>query len=200
MASFRVKNIEIYLSELFLFALIFLEKLTEEKVIICLFSTCFIHEMGHIFALNVANEKISKIKFTISGIIIVPENRLKKFGTEIFILLFGPFFNIISGLVILNFNREAGCFSLITGIFHLFPLQILDGGRILFNIFAIKSGLEKAEKQAILVNNISVLIIFTFLFVFQVKNIVLYVILALNVRKSGRFISKVAKTCQDLQK
>ena len=200
MASFRVKNIEIYLSELFLFALIFLEKLTEEKVIICLFSTCFIHEMGHIFALNVANEKISKIKFTISGIIIVPENRLKKFGTEIFILLFGPFFNIISGLVIFNFNREAGCFSLITGIFLLFPLQILDGGRILFNIFAIKSGLEKAEKQAILVNNISVLIIFTFLFVFHVKNVVLYVILALNVRKSDRFISKVTKTCQDLQK
>lgn len=188
MASFRIKNVEIYLSELFLFALIFLEKLTEEKVIICLVSTCFIHEMGHIFALYMTKEKISKIKFTIGGIIIVPENILKKFSTEILILLFGPLFNIVSGLIILKFSKEMGYFSLITGFFHLIPFQMLDGGRILLNILTIKFGLEKAEKIAVCVNNIFILIGFILLLFFHIKNIILCVILALNVRKSSKKI------------
>ena len=99
---------------------------------LCMMCSCVIHEIGHITATVLCNVKIEKIIFDFGGIKMVSECKIKSISTDIFVLLSGPFFNMLSALFYYHLEcYTAFSVNLILALFNLLPFSTLDGGAIL---------------------------------------------------------------------
>lgn len=150
--------------------------------LICFFFSCFVHEMGHLSAFVLLDEKISKIQFVHTGMVITPKNHLKSFRSDIVILLFGAIFNLIFGIFAIYISKDnyLGVFSVLTGLFHLVCLPCLDGGRIVYIILQRIFDENKAFLIYRICVVITVIIISVFNFISGINNIFVYFILAVS--------------------
>lgn len=146
------------------------------ELAVCVFCSCIIHEIGHIAAAVLCNVKIEKITFDFGGIKMVSECKIKSLGSDIFILLSGPFFNIAAAF--LYYNSE--CYTsfsvnLILALFNLLPFSPLDGGAIL------KKSLEYFCLSADLVIKVTAVLaalaVCILMYSFSVENILVYAVI-----------------------
>lgn len=106
-----------------------------------------IHETGHIVAIYLLGEEIKEISFKIFGVEIKANLPYRR-KTAI-IMFAGPFFNIVTALLLLPFVLQGNIFiinlcfsSLVLGLFHLLPAYGLDGGNA---VMYLLNGSNKAE-------------------------------------------------------
>lgn len=105
-------------------------------VLITALCACMIHEIGHIIAALICNVKIEKIIFSFSGIKMLSESKVTKISKDTFILLSGPFINLLTAYFYFHMgNYVPFSANLILGIFNLLPFTSLDGGTILKKLF-----------------------------------------------------------------
>lgn len=115
--------------------------------------TCYIvHEMGHLIFAKVVGAKTRKIRGGVFKLSIGYDCADLSYKKEALVCLGGVVFNFLFAILALFTTRgtEAGRFLIVCnlslGLMNLYPVSILDGGRIvkalLFSIFTS----EKAEK------------------------------------------------------
>lgn len=181
MFSFKIKNTRLKFHISFLIGIILVQEFFDETLVIYFFSACVIHELGHIFTFILLGEKLSDIEFTLSGMVIKPENILCCYKKDILILLAGPAFNIISGVLCFFENREMAIFYIITGLFHFMPFQKLDGGRIIYSV--LLEMVEYPQTAGRICKNLNIvfsLLLLIVLFIFEIKNIWIYLFILFN--------------------
>ncbi len=135
MITIRAGKVKIIFNFGFFLAVSLFCLIDTKGVALCTFCSCIIHEIGHIMAAILCNVKIEKISFGFGGIKMVSEGKIKGLGSDIFVLLSGPFFNITAAL----FYYHLGCYTafsvnLILAVFNLLPFSNLDGGAVLRKI------------------------------------------------------------------
>lgn len=106
-----------------------------------------IHETGHIIAMYLLKEEIQLISFRFFGIEIVASLPFER-KTAI-IMIAGPFFNILTSLLLLPFALRGNDFaftlcyaSLVLGLFHILPAYGLDGGN---TVIYLLNGSKRAK-------------------------------------------------------
>lgn len=131
--TFKLSNTYIQIKFLFVALITFLMFVDESGIFIFCYLSSLIHELGHIVAVYICGDKIDRIVFDIYGILIHKQENLS-YSKQLFILLLGPFVNIIIGFLF-GFSKLswAGFFAasnMVLGIFNLLPISGLDGGEI----------------------------------------------------------------------
>lgn len=143
---------------------------------LCMMCSCVIHEIGHITATILCNVKIEKIVFDFGGIKMVSECKIKSIGTDIFVLLSGPFFNMLSALFYYHLEcYTAFSVNLILALFNLLPFPALDGGTVLKKIleyFCINA--DFVMKLTAILSAVTVCVL---MFYFSVENITVYAVI-----------------------
>lgn len=102
------------------------------SLIASFYAVCFIHETGHILAVNLTKGNIRSVDFSGMGIKITTSPPTTS-GSGIFILLSGPLLNI-AVFALMYFSGKNSLFSMLNlweGIINLLPLPFLDGGAVI---------------------------------------------------------------------
>ncbi len=123
--TFKIFNTKIYVSYLFvsLFTLLLFLK-QSEQIALCLLFSLF-HEMGHIIMMKLCGGEISEIKFLPFGIAIKADD-LSSLSPQRQVLILSA--GVLVNLLLIPLNPAINI-ALI--IFNLFPVGVLDGGRLL---------------------------------------------------------------------
>ncbi len=116
--------------------------------------TAIIHELGHSFVASNLGYKLNKITLMPFGAVVSGNTDGLKFYDEIKIALAGPFINIAVGfffIAIWWIRPEFYAYTdiivsanLSMALINLLPIYPLDGGRIIFCLFADKFGYDKS--------------------------------------------------------
>ena len=116
-------------------AALFLSAEMSKNYLICLFFS-LLHEFGHLVAMISVGCSIKEISFGSMGIKITKSNLTLSYLQECMVALCGPVVNLIFIIVLVAFkdNNELfySSFNINLGLFivNLFPISMLDGGRI----------------------------------------------------------------------
>ena len=93
---------------------------------------CILHELGHFTAFALVGSRPKELWLEAGGMRIVPAAGLLAPGKEAFVLCGGCLINFLSaGLLFWLSCPQAAGFHLFLGIFNLFAVKSLDGGRLL---------------------------------------------------------------------
>lgn len=146
-------------------------------------ASIILHEISHVLAIIICGYKIESFKLVpIGSSIKLKENIKEDNFKNIFIYLAGPLSNFVVCFFTYKFNiiyrEEIFYTNLVLGIFNMFPINQLDGGKIIFEVLK-NFDLKKAK---FLSYNISkyFLVVITFLyacFLIKIKNIYILVLL-----------------------
>lgn len=120
---------------------------------LALVSASLMHEAGHIFAFFITSSGMPKLEGRPFGFILLPPRPLS-YKSELIIALFGPFFNLLFGALLLFCALPSPSdaeyyfifLNIMTALYNLLPISFLDGGRILFSLSALVFPLPIAEK------------------------------------------------------
>ena len=134
------------------------------------------HELGHIIMAYACGIRLKECTVGIYGAGLMPEYGLYSYGKEILLCLAGPLFNFFLGslgLVIglAHPSELLEYFSLssfILGGMNLLPIRDFDGGRILLSLFTVFFDPALADR---------ILTVLSFLFVFLLWSLSLYLLL-----------------------
>ena len=135
--QFKLFGCKIHISFLFVAVLALFSILDTSMVVILGVSAALIHELTHITALVIIGKYPDSISFQPFGIK-MKICKLKtsfSYSKEVFVLLSGCMMNLLIFAVIYNIKGELTLVSavhLVTGVFNLLPIGILDGGRFTF--------------------------------------------------------------------
>ena len=152
--------------------------------VIFLFSI-ILHEIGHLFMAKILKININRVKFKIIGISAEFENEVEeKYIRKIFVLLMGPFMNLLIGSSLLlvkefTYREEIIYINLILFLFNLLPIIPLDGGKIIFYMLNLKYNFEKSFKISDILSKIilSSMTLMYALVIFIIKNIEIAIII-----------------------
>lgn len=125
-----------------------------------------IHEGGHVLIFMLCAHRLPKLQFSIEGISLSGAQRLSR-TQELWVLAAGPMANFIfAALLFLRLQRRASfglyflaAVSLCTGLYNLLPFGVLDGARILQNLFPAEKqdALQRAQRALLCVFAVAVL-------------------------------------------
>lgn len=129
-----------------------------------------LHEFGHVFIMIKNNNIPSAININLFDIKITERSVCQCYKQDIITLLFGPLFNLITYFFILTLNMAINkkiliCFmneNLILGLFNLLPINLLDGGKILYILICKCKNCILADKILKIIS-LSILMILTIL-------------------------------------
>ena len=114
---------------------------------------CYLaHELGHLFFAKMVGAKIRKIRGGVFKLAIGYDCADLSYKREAVVCVGGVIFNLLFAILVAVFlqNSEARRFLIVCnlslGIMNLYPVSILDGGRILNNVLLAIFSQEKAEK------------------------------------------------------
>ena len=121
-----------------------------------LLTLCYlVHELGHILTTRLLGGKIRKISLGVFKIAIGYDTYSMPYRKEFAVSIAGIAFNLIFAAIcaILNKNGNEALSFLITcnlslAIINLYPISILDGGRVLKLVLYAAISQDKAEKIA----------------------------------------------------
>ena len=108
---------------------------------------CTVHELGHLFAIQMLGGTVKLIRLTVIGAEIVLARPLG-YWQEGLSALAGPGANLLLAFLFCELDRGvvfAGL-NLILALFNLLPVGRLDGGRALFCTLALLAGPELARR------------------------------------------------------
>ncbi len=111
-------------------------------------AAAFWHECGHLLCMLLFGKTPKNITIGIFGMRMEQDRRaLLSYVQNVMVSLSGPIFNGIAAVAAYSCEME----SLMTVhtvlmVFNLLPLSMLDGGQVLYSIFALHMPTEKAEK------------------------------------------------------
>lgn len=111
-----------------------------------------IHEIGHLFFARLVGAKIRKIRGGVFKLAIGYDCADLSYKKEAIVCLGGVIFNFLFAILTMIFmkNTEIRQFLIVCnlslGIMNLYPVSILDGGRIVKNVLLAIFSQEKAEK------------------------------------------------------
>ncbi len=154
---------------------------------IIIFSISIIlHELAHIIVGFLFGYKIKNFKFLPFGTYIEFQEHVKSNNQilkNIIIYLSGPIMNFFISYIFFmfkfNFSEEIIYSNLILGIFNLLPMNPLDGGKILKEIFKIFYDNKRSNLYSYKITKLF-LCIFTFIYgilIIKFKNITLFLVL-----------------------
>ena len=121
--------------------------------IFIILTAVIIHELGHLAAAHILKIKISGIRLSLTGAKI-ETGGVFSYKKEILLCLAGPLFNILACItamplrsveIISSQIRDFCGICLVLAIFNLLPIRGFDGGRILYSVVALFSGMNAAE-------------------------------------------------------
>jgi len=149
----------------FTFALLtagFAETAQAAAVVVALFASVVLHELGH--ALAARNYGIRTAHITLypfGGIAAITRAPSTPFQ-ELFIAMAGPVVNFLLAIVFLSLWSVTGVWltlaiaavNLIMGLFNLFPAFPMDGGRVLRALLTDRYGLVEASRIAMRVGRV----------------------------------------------
>lgn len=154
---------------LMLFAML----VSDGATLLCIyFFSASLHECGHLIAARALRIDIEELRFDFSGVRICTERAITSYGSEFVLAAAGPLVNFLSVTISVLFFLSNGisvqeaadavmCFfdgehtlvgavgffaasSLLQGGINLFPINTLDGGRVLFCAVALLFGERSA--------------------------------------------------------
>lgn len=177
-------KIEINLKILFLLILLFFIDNINTYFVFLLF--ILIHELAHLFVGILIGGRPQKMIISIFGISIdfYSYGKNKTISKLIFFLI-GPLTNIFIGYVCCRYMKDSYIKELIVytnfalGIFNLFPILPLDGGKILKEVFKVICGFEKSNEIMIFISK-AFLMIVSFIYgilIIKIKNIMILFLL-----------------------
>lgn len=108
-----------------------------------------IHEAGHFLALLLFRSKPAGVALGVFGVRVEQNVRHPlSYGQNIVVSLAGPAVNLLSFLVLFWFTglSAAAGVHLVLALFHLLPLEPLDGGQALLALLSMKRDTEQAER------------------------------------------------------
>ncbi len=126
MLCFKIHNTDIRITFTFLFANIVLRFVLPSKICFLLYIALFIHEVGHIIAINISGARIKGFVLSSSGIRINCKNIAATRISTFFIASSGCLANIITALLFQS-NLIFFRISLIIAAYSLIPLNGFDG-------------------------------------------------------------------------
>lgn len=102
-------------------------------------SAVFLHELGHVIAARLCKIKLRKLKLSVFGASILPNETLFSYRQEIFLCLGGPAMNLITAFILNSLFpfEEAHLFAVYSyflAALNLLPVKDFDGGRIFYAI------------------------------------------------------------------
>ena len=176
MIRFRLFRIDFYFSFTF-FAIIAVFELFFRDFILPFLVVCLIHELGHIITIYLFGGKIKSVKFSGSGIRIIPDKMryIAKTG-EITVLLSGPIANIfffIFSKILLPDCKDFAIFNLSLALFNLLPFSALDGGSILISL--INLIFPEADTLRIMKALAAIILISCFISVFFISSSISFI-------------------------
>ena len=89
-----------------------------------------IHELGHLIAFFIVGSKPKNISVSLCGIRLEPSGEILGRRKELFTLIAGPLFNLVTALIFRETTPIASV-SIALMLFNLCPVAPLDGGRML---------------------------------------------------------------------
>lgn len=177
-------KIEINLKIFFLLILLFFIDNIDTYLIFLIF--ILIHELAHLFVGILIGGRPQKMIISVFGISIdfYSYGKNKTISKLIFFFI-GPLTNILIGYICYRYMNDSYIKELIVytnfalGIFNLFPILPLDGGKILKEVFKVICGFEKSNEIMIFISK-SFLMIVSFIygiFIIKIKNIMILFLL-----------------------
>lgn len=119
-----------------------------------------LHESGHVLVYMLCAHRLPKLRFSLEGISLSGTQQLSR-TKELWVLAAGPMANFIfAALLFLRVQRRASyglyflaAVSLCTGLYNLLPFGVLDGARILQNLFPAQKqdALQRAQRALLCV-------------------------------------------------
>ncbi|MCR5729761.1 MAG: hypothetical protein K6G20_05320 [Ruminococcus sp.] len=133
MISFELLRTEFRLHFSFLLfnAVIFLYD--SSGLIICFYTACLLHELGHIAAAHMTRQSIVTVELKGSGILMIPEkNAAAPLYSGIIVLMSGPAVNLLLWTIsYLNGWNYFAAINLMLFLYNMLPYKQLDGGAAL---------------------------------------------------------------------
>lgn len=173
----RIKKIRVKIS-FFAVVMLFALVIGHSYISLAAIIAAILHELGHITVGHLRNAPLSELKLGIFGASLSTSREISSYKDEITVALAGPAVNFILTAFMLPFRSQLGDFgqmllasSLFLGLLNLLPISDFDGGRALFCFIAMKGSLSCAQR---------VLKISSFLFVFALWSLSVYLILRLG--------------------
>jgi stage IV sporulation protein FB len=169
----KIRRVDIYISPMFFFLLIFLYILGYLTKFMLAFSAIIFHEIMHIISTALFRGSIYSVKVLPVGMnAVIEENSCTRLQ-RIFIYISGPCANLILFLICLIVNTyylfepDKMVFFISTNlwlaIFNMLPVLPLDGGKIFREILAWRIGMVSAGKY---INKVSIILILIMVAVF----------------------------------
>ncbi len=148
---------------------------------------CLLHECGHLIMMILLRQRVKKLVFYGAGIKIIPYKNCEadSFIRQILILLAGCTvnFTLYAVSALLGEGEKAvifGAANLAIGLFNILPLNFLDGGKFLIQLFYKMLKFENAVKAENYLRNVNIIIVpcaAVLLYIAGVRNFTIYVTL-----------------------
>jgi hypothetical protein rflaF_18991 len=149
--NFKLNGIQFRIHFTFLLfnALIFLSK--DNGTVSIFYAACILHEAGHILAALISKRKITSVDFMGSGICMkLKKNAASPIKRELFVLLSGPFANILTYAICAtaNLSNELKLINLMLAVYNLLPYKQLDGGSAI-GLFTLGTSSERTAETVL---------------------------------------------------
>lgn len=137
----------------FLLLVALLVLLDSSGLLLPLFISMAVHELGHFLAVKLFGGRVSKLKFEFIGLEMDCDTENVPYWGEIIIAVSGPLFSLILAYAAAYYGKYycsqdayylAGV-SFVLGLFNSLPVRQLDGGRALYMLTAWIFGMNIAE-------------------------------------------------------
>ena len=125
-----------------------------------------LHESGHVLVYVLCARRLPRLRFSVEGISLSGAQQLSR-AQELWVLAAGPMANFIfAALLLWRLQRRASyglyflaAVSLCTGLYNLLPFGVLDGARILQNLFPApkQDALQRAQRALLCIFAVAVL-------------------------------------------
>ena len=139
-------------------------------------TAAILHELGHLLAAFLLHIPMKEFSVGLFGFGLTPKNTLFSYSDEIFLCAAGPLTNLLFAFLLLPILKNLSSPFLLSFIFasfafaflNLLPIKSFDGGRIVRALLLLRLPLSVAEK---------ILSVLSFLFIFSLWSISVYLLL-----------------------
>lgn len=114
-----------------------------------------LHESGHVLVYALCTRSLPKLRASVGGIALAGAQRLSR-AQELWVLAAGPMANFLFAAALLLYLQRRASYglyflaavSLCTGLYNLLPFGVLDGARMLQNLFPAHrlNALQRAQR------------------------------------------------------
>ena len=170
MISFKLRGVTLRVEFSFLVfnALVFLFR--DSTLVLAFYTTCALHEFGHILALGLTGGRLSSVSFGAAGIrMYTVRTGAEPVTSSLFVLLAGPAANML----VFTAMKLAGCggifpaLNLLAAAYNMLPFRSLDGGAVIA-LFTVGTPHERTAELVLKVIRL-IIIVFAALAFFELR-------------------------------